>query len=261
MAIRPWRPAGSRVEFPAMPRTAADKRAPSRLPAVRAELRRLADPRQAKNLQWFFKTGPGEYGEGDVFLGLRVPDLRRMSREHRDLSLAAVRSLLGSRFHEERMLALFILVLRYGRGDEAERQAVFRLYLASLRRVNNWDLVDCSAPHIVGQHLLGRDRRLLYRLARSRSLWERRVAVLATFWFVREGQFTDSLRIAGLLLADGEDLIHKATGWMLREVGKRDESALEDFLGRHCRAMPRTMLRYAIERFPEKKRRAYMARG
>jgi 3-methyladenine DNA glycosylase AlkD len=243
-----------------MPVTGDPRRTPRPLAAVRAELRRLADPRQAKNLQWFFKTGPGEYGEGDVFLGLRVPDLRRLARTHRDLPLPAVRSLLGSRFHEERMLALFILVLRYERGGEAEREAVFRLYLGSLGagRVNNWDLVDCSAPHIVGRHLLARDRRLLYRLAESGSLWERRVAVLATFWFVREGQFADSLRLAALLLADREDLIHKATGWMLREVGKRDRSSAAGFLRKHCRTMPRTMLRYAIERFPEARRQAYL---
>jgi 3-methyladenine DNA glycosylase AlkD len=242
-----------------MPKISAHQRTPGGLAALRAELRRLADPRQAKNLQWFFKTGRGEYGEGDVFLGLRVPDLRRLAKIHRDLPTAAVRGLLASRFHEERMLALFILVLRYDRGDEAEREAVFRLYLASRRRVNNWDLVDCSAPHIVGRHLLDRDRRLLYRLARSRSLWERRIAVLATFWLVREGQFTDSLRLAEFLLADREDLIHKATGWMLREVGNRDREAAARFLRRHCRTMPRTMLRYAIEKLPEAERRRYLA--
>jgi 3-methyladenine DNA glycosylase AlkD len=239
-------------------RASAAARPPRRLAALRAELRRLADARQAKNLQRFFKTGPGEYGAGDVFLGLRVPDLRRLARAHRDLPLAAVRRLLASRFHEERMLALFILVLRYDRGDRAGREAVFRLYLANLRRVNNWDLVDCSAPGILGRHLLGRDRRRLYRLARSASLWARRAAVLATFWFVREGEFADSLRLAEMLLADREDLIHKATGWMLREVGNRNPEAAAGFLRRHCRTMPRTMLRYAIEKLPEAERRRYM---
>ncbi|HOX05136.1 MAG TPA: DNA alkylation repair protein [Planctomycetota bacterium] len=244
-----------------MPVTVGHRRTPGRLPALRAELRRLADPRQAKNLQWFFKTAPGEYGEGDAFLGLRVPDLRRLSRAHRDLPLAAVRSLLGSRFHEERMLALFILVLGYGRADEAGRETIFRLYLRALEagRINNWDLVDCSAPYIVGRHLLDRDRRLLYRLAKSGSLWERRVAVLATFWFIREGQFAESLCLARLLLSDREDLIHKATGWMLREVGKRDPEAAAGFLRKHCRTMPRTMLRYAIERLPAAGRRMYLA--
>ena len=229
------------------------------LGAARARLRESADPERAKILLRFFKTGPGEYGEGDRFLGIRVPDLRRVAREFGSLSLKDVRALLASKWHEERLLALVILVNQYARGSDAERAAIYRLYLASTDRINNWDLVDVSAPRIAGAHLLDRDRSVLYRLAESPSLWERRIAIMATAWFIRSGQFDDTLAIAEKLLADRHDLIHKAVGWMLREVGRRDRAAEEKFLRKHASRMPRTMLRYAIEHFPKGLRLRYLA--
>jgi 3-methyladenine DNA glycosylase AlkD len=218
----------------------------------------LGDPARALILRRFFKTGPGEYGEGDLFHGVRVPEIRREARRCRGLAMPEVRVLLGSAMHEERLLALFILVDRYRRGDGAERERIYRLYLENTGWINNWDLVDASAEHILGAHLRLRDRAPLRRLARSASLWERRIAVMATFHYVKEGVFDETLRLAELLIDDPEDLIHKAVGWMLREVGKRDRRAEEQFLTTHCRAMPRTMLRYAIEKFPEALRRRYL---
>jgi 3-methyladenine DNA glycosylase AlkD len=229
-----------------------------KLRAAVAALRRGADPAQARILQRFFKTGPGEYGAGDAFLGLRVPEVRRLARVFQDMPLADVGRLLASRFHEERLLALFVLVLAAEKADDAGRGRLCRFYLARTRHVNSWDLVDCSAPHIVGRHLESRDRAPLRRLAASRSLWERRIAVLATFHFIRRGEFAEALAIAERLVADREDLIHKAVGWMLREVGKRSRKAEEAFLRKHARAMPRTMLRYAVERFPEAVRQRYL---
>jgi 3-methyladenine DNA glycosylase AlkD len=226
--------------------------------AIRRCLRAQASARDAKILRWFFKTGPGEYGEGDVFIGIRVPALRKLVREFHPVSDATVRALLRSRIHEERLLALLLLVRRFETGDDAGRRGVFNLYMANTDRVNNWDLVDLSAPNIVGQWLMERDRRRLDRLAGSTSLWERRIAIVSTFAFIRRNEFDDTFRIADRLLRDPHDLIHKATGWMLREVGKRDEAVLEAFLWPRLSAMPRTMLRYAIERFPEPKRRRFL---
>lgn len=225
---------------------------------LRAALRECADSADATFLQCFFKTGPGEYAEGDRFLGVRVPATRRVARRFRDLPLTDTLTLLASEFHEERLLALVLLTTRYRTGTAAEQSAVYRAYLANTRHVNNWDLVDISAEHIVGAHLHRRARRPLYRLAQSASLWERRIAIIATFYFIRRGEFDDTLGIAALLTADTEDLIHKATGWMLREVGKRDRQIEESFLKRHLRTMPRTMLRYAIEKFPEELRQHYL---
>lgn len=222
-------------------------------------LRGLGDPGIAAGSQRFFKTGEGEYGAGDRFLGIRVPALRRLSAEHGDLSLDVLLELLQSPFHEARLLALLMLVRRYAasRGDGA-REAVYRAYLGHTAFVNNWDLVDCSAEHIVGAHLFERDRKPLYRLARSVKLWERRIAVMATFYFIKRHDYADTLALVALLLRDREDLIHKAAGWMLREVGTRDRAAEEGFLRTHCRGMPRTMLRYAVEKFPERLRRRYL---
>ena len=225
---------------------------------IRRALRRLANPRDAKVLRWFFKTGPGEYGEGDRFLGVRVPALRALAREFPAAGADAAGELLASPFHEERLLGLLLLVRCFERGTPAERLAIFRLYLKNTASINNWDLVDLSAPNIVGAHLAERDRSLLDRLARSPSLWERRIAIVATHAFIRRGQFEDIFRIADRLLGDREDLIHKAIGWMLREAGKRDAAALESWLRPRCRRLPRTMLRYAIERFPPAKRQAYL---
>jgi 3-methyladenine DNA glycosylase AlkD len=228
------------------------------LAAIRKELESLADPRHAANLQRFFKTGPGEYGEGDRFRGIRVPVLRQLVRKYRHLPQTAVEHLLPSAFHEDRLLALLLLIDRYYRGDGPVRVGIHRFYLEQTGWVNNWDLVDISAPHLVGHYLQDRPKGLLTRLAASEVLWERRIAVLATFAFIKQGDLEESFRIAALLLRDPEDLIHKAVGWMLREAGKRDLSAVETFLGAHYREMPRTMLRYAIERFPEPRRQAYL---
>lgn len=226
---------------------------------ARARLRSAADSGDAKHLQRFFKTGPGEYGEGDVFIGVRVPALRQLVRELAALPLPEVAKLLRSPVHEERLLALLLLVRAYQGGDADTRQAVFELYLASTRFINNWDLVDSSAEHIVGAHLAdGADGSLLRRLALSDSVWERRIAIISTFHSIKRGHFGETLRIAEMLIDDRHDLIHKAVGWMLREVGKHDQAAEEAFLHQHCRTMPRTMLRYAIERFPEPLRQRYL---
>lgn len=225
---------------------------------IQDRLRRLGDEETARLLRGYFKTGPGQYGEGDVFLGIKVPPLRKLAREYRGLALGEAEELLRSPYHEARLLALLLLVGAFAAGEEAVRGRVYWLYLANTARVNNWDLVDASAEHIVGGYLADRDRRPLHRLAKSASLWERRIAVVATFHFIRHGDFTDTLKIAALLLSDREDLIHKAVGWMLREVGKRDLAVAEAFLGGHYRRMPRTMLRYAIERLPEPRRRQYL---
>lgn len=228
--------------------------------AIRARLRPLADARVAAASQRFFKTAPGEYGHGDRFLGIRVPVLRKIARELRAAPLPAVLALLRSPLHEARLLALFMLVDQFARGTPAARQRIFSEYVKHVpKHVNNWDLVDASAHLIVGAHLEQRDRGVLYELARSRQLWCRRVAIMATFWFIKRGSFGDTLALAELLLDDDHDLIHKAVGWMLREVANRDAQIAERFLRRHCLRMPRTMLRYAIERLPAPKRRAYLA--
>jgi len=225
---------------------------------IQKDLSDLSNPRDAAFLQGYFKTGPGQYGEGDLFRGIRVPVLRKLSRKYRGIPLEAADALLHSPCHEDRLLALLIMVSKYIRSDETGRSAIYNLYLTRTAYINNWDLVDLSALNIVGAYLKDRSRKPLYKLARSKNLWERRIAVLATFQFIRYGDFGDSFKIAALLLADKEDLIHKAVGWMLREIGKRDLKAEESFLHRHYRQMPRTMLRYAIERFPEDKRLAYL---
>jgi 3-methyladenine DNA glycosylase AlkD len=226
--------------------------------AIQQELQNLADPRHAAILQRFFKTGPGQYGEGDRFRGLCVPVLRKLAGKYRRLSLPEVQRLLQSPFHEDRLLALLILIDHYYRGDDACRDEIHCLYLSHTGRVNNWDLVDASAPHLLGHYLNHRAKDPLTRLAGSRVLWERRMAIIATFHFIKKANFDETLRVALLLLGDPEDLIHKAVGWMLREVGKRREAVAEAFLQVHYRNMPRTMLRYAIERFPEARRQAYL---
>jgi 3-methyladenine DNA glycosylase AlkD len=227
---------------------------------ARAALRALADPAVARSSARYFKTGPGQYAEGDRFIGVRVPGVRRVAREFAALPLAEVTKLLRSDAHEERLLALLILIRQYARGGPDARDRIYRLYLRSLRFVNNWDLVDVSAEHIVGRHLRDRDRAPLRDLARSPLLWERRVALLATFHYIKQGDCADTLALAEMLLGDREDLIHKAAGWMLREVGKRDPAVHATFLRTHARTMPRTMLRYAIERLPQAERKAYMSR-
>lgn len=222
------------------------------------DLQALSNPDAALFAQRFFKTGPGDYAEGDLFRGIRVPVLRKMVPSLDGTPLPEVIRLLESLFHEDRLLALLMLMRRFAKGDELVQQHIYDLYLAHTRCINNWDLVDISAEHIVGAFLLCRDKAPLYRLAASESLWERRIAVMATFHFIRKNEFADTLALAELLLDDRQELLHKATGWMLREIGKRDLPTLESFLKRHYRQMPRVMLRYAIERFPEERRQLYL---
>lgn len=234
------------------------------LARVRRDIRALGDPVRAAGLARYFKCGPGEYGEGDRFLGIRLPDLRAAVRRARGLGYDETLKLLRSPWHEERLAALLLLVDRFERGDARERSRVHRAYLANTVYINNWDLVDASAPTLIGDHLgpepVGlAGMRLLERLARSSSLWERRMAILGTFGAIRRNDYPPSLRIAERLLDDEHDLIHKAVGWMLREVGKRDGAALRAFLDAHASVMPRTTLRYAIERFPERERKRYLA--
>ena len=226
--------------------------------AIVRDLKAHADPEDAAFLQRFFKTGPGEYGEGDVFLGIRVPQTRRLAKTHRATTATQLGKLLESRYHEARLLALLIMVDQFRRGDRPERRAMYDLYRSRLASVNNWDLVDSSAEHIVGGFLVDRSRKPLYALARSPNVWRRRVAIMATFHFIRQHDFADTLALADVLLRDDHDLIHKAVGWMLREVGNRDRATEIAFLDARYERMPRTMLRYAIERFPEKTRRAYL---
>ncbi len=225
---------------------------------IRTRLRQFATKERARNLQRFFKTGPGEYGEGDIFLGVVVPDIRTVTREFQSAPLREVITLLKSTIHEERLLALLLLVQAFIKGDDALKKKIYNLYLKHTKYINNWDLVDLSAPNIVGAYLLDKSRKPLYALVKSGDLWKKRIAVLSTFSFIRQNDFDDALRIAKILLMDDHDLLHKAVGWMLREVGKRDMSSEERFLKKHYKKMPRTMLRYAIERFPEKKRKGYL---
>jgi 3-methyladenine DNA glycosylase AlkD len=227
--------------------------------AVQADLMALADRKKASDLQWFFKTGPGEYGEGDRFRGVTMPKIRQVVRRHSDLPLRSVRSLLKSPYHEDRMAALLILVAQYQKGNVHARQVLYETYLSNTDFVNNWDLVDASAQQIVGTHLAGRGKQKLVELANSESLWERRIAIIATLAFIRAGDYSWTFRISRRFLVDREDLIHKATGWMLREVGKRDVEALESFLAKYYARMPLTMLRYAIEKLPEVRRKQYLA--
>ncbi len=222
-------------------------------------LRDLADPATAEHSQRFFKTGKGEYGEGDRFLGIRVPVLRKQARAFRNLSLKDVQRLLSSSFHEERLCSLLVLVGKFDRADAVERKSIYKLYLNNTRHINNWDLVDSSAHHIVGVYLEDRSRRPLHKLAGSTSLWERRIAIIATYHYIKHCDFADGLEISNRLLDDEEDLIHKAVGWMLREIGNRDPAVEKGFLKSRYKKMPRTMLRYAIEKFPERERKRYLA--
>ena len=223
---------------------------------LKAELAAVADPERARNLAWFFKTGKGEYGHGDRFIGLTAPTLRRIAHRFIHLPLADVAKLLASPIHEHRAAALEILVAQY---EREKSKAIFDFYLKHTKFVNNWDLVDGSAPYIVGQHLLTRSRKILCRLARSRNLWERRIAIVSTFAFIKAGEIDDTLAIAKLLLKDDHDLIHKAVGWALREAGKQSTPALLKFLKQNYSALARTTLRYAIERFPAAQRKRILS--
>lgn len=225
---------------------------------IKNEMRKLANKEIAEHSQRFFKTGKGQYGEGDIFLGIRVPVLRKIAKKFRRISLAEVSKLLESKFHEERLLSILMLVNLFKSGDEDDQELIYELYLDKTKFINNWDIVDISAGNIVGVFLFEKDKAPLYRLVFSENLWEGRIAIVATFYFIRNDEFDDTLKIAEILFTDKEDLIHKAVGWMLREVGKRVIEIEEEFLEEHYLKMPRTMLRYAIERFPETRRKMYL---
>lgn len=229
-----------------------------RLIELRKKIKSLGNPEISKTMKWFFKTGKGDYGEGDVFVGLKVPTQRKLAQEFRDLAFADLKMLLSSPVHEERLISLFILVDRFAKSSEKEKQIIFRFYLKNRKGINNWDLVDLSAPKIMGKYLLEKDKSILFKFALSKNLWERRIAILSTYEFIRNEDYYTTLRIAEILLEDNHDLIHKAVGWMLREIGNRNLMAEENFLKIHYNKMPRTMLRYAIEKFPETKRKKYL---
>ena len=227
---------------------------------IKQEIKQLADPVRAKHSQGFFKTGKGEYGEGDVFLGLTMPQIRVIAKKHfKEISLGDVQKLVENQYHEFRMCGLVILTYKYEKFEE-ERQEIYDFFLKNTKYINNWDLVDVTIPKTVGYYLIDKDRSILYKLVRSSDLWERRIAVLATFPFIRNNDFKDCIVLSEILLKDKHDLIHKAVGWMLREIGKRDETVLTKFLDKHVKEMPRTMLRYSIERLEESKRKEYLKR-
>ncbi|HAM50748.1 MAG TPA: DNA alkylation repair protein [Nitrospiraceae bacterium] len=230
------------------------------LPQLKKELRQLADPHKAEILSGFFKTAKGQYGEGDCFLGITVPQQRQIAKKYQNLSLRQLQELLSSRIHEYRLIALLILISKYRTADDSGREEICFFYLNNTKQINNWDLVDLSAHHILGNYLREKDSSILRRLAKSENLWERRIAIMSTFAFIKEHRFEDTLHLAALLLNDKHDLIHKAVGWMLREIGKKDQKVEEQFLRKHYQKMPRIMLRYAIERFDKRKRRAYLQR-
>ena len=230
----------------------------SSLQKLKTHLKCLENKEIATHSQKFFKTGKGEYAEGDVFLGIRVPVLRKLVQHYRDLPVHDVTQMLKSKFHEERLLSLLILVAKFHKSNNKDKQVIYDCYLENTKFINNWDLVDSSAEHIVGAYLKNRDKKPIYILAHSKDLWERRISIISTFHFIRDNTFNDALMISEILLHDTQDLIHKAVGWMLREIGKRDISVLEVFLIKHYKEMPRTMLRYAIEKFPEERRQRYL---
>jgi 3-methyladenine DNA glycosylase AlkD len=228
------------------------------LSTLRKEMRSLASKKKVELYQRFFKTGKGEYGEGDIFIGLTVPESRSVAKKYSDLSFGDIATFLKSKIHEERLVALLILVHNYQSGKEKEK--IYKFYLKNTKYVNNWDLVDLTAYNIVGDYLLNNtaEKKILYKLVKSNSLWERRISIIATFQFIKNNRFDDTLKIARLLLKDKHDLIHKAVGWMLRELGKKDQAVEEEFLKKHYKEMPRTALRYSIERFSDSKKKFYM---
>ncbi len=228
------------------------------LTQLQKELQQLADPKQQEILQRFFKTGKGEYGEGDKFIGIKVPVQRKVAKKYQALSLTDIQTLLNSDIHEYRLTALILLINHYTKANDTNKQKIFDFYLHNTKHINNWDLVDITAPKIVGDYLLDKPRDILYQLARSTNLWEKRIAIIATMTFIKQDDFSDTLKLAEILLNDEHDLIHKAVGWTLREVGKREQSVEENFLNKHYKQMPRTMLRYAIERFDDKRRKFYL---
>jgi 3-methyladenine DNA glycosylase AlkD len=230
----------------------------SNIELLRKEMKKASTKSRAKALQRFFKTEPGEYGQGDIFLGLSVPQTRLLAKKFSNLDIFATQELLDSEIHEERLIALLILVNNYQKSSEEQKYKILNFYLQNTKQINNWDLVDLTAHKILGHYLENKPKDILYQLARSSNLWEKRISIISTAHFINNNQFQDTLDIAEILLFDSHDLIHKAVGWMLREIGKRDLPVLETFLKRHYKKMPRTMLRYAIEKFPETKRQRYL---
>ena len=227
---------------------------------IQKDLKKLANPEKAKILQGFFKTGKGQYGEDDIFLGIVVPEQRKVAKKYANLNLGEIKKLLSSKIHEHRLVSLFILANQYQKADKQTKKKIFNFYLKNAKNINNWDLVDLSAPNIVGDYLLNKDKSILYKLAKSKNIWEKRIAIMATFSFIRNNGFDATLKISEILLEDEHDLIHKAVGWMLRELGKRNQAIEEKFLKKYYKKMPRTMLRYAIERFSENKRKSYLGK-
>ena len=231
---------------------------PDRISELRAKINFLSDKKIAQSLQRYFKTGKGEYGEGDNFIGLKVPVQRKLAGEFRDLSFAEIKILIGSAVHEERLISLFVLIDQYKKADKKTKDYIFSFYNCNRKGINNWDLVDISAPKIIGKHLFEKDKSILYKFALSKNVWERRIAILSTHEFIKNNYFTPTLKIAEILISDEHDLIQKAVGWMLREIGKKDLAVEEKFLKNYYKKMPRTMLLYAIEKFPEIKRKKYL---
>ena len=227
---------------------------------VKSDLQEAADPLHAEKLQGFFKTGKGEYGEGDIFLGVRVPEQRKIAKKHRDIPLEDVLDLLQSSIHEHRLTSLFILSDQLNKADKQRKEEIVKIYLENTEFINNWDLVDSSAHKILGAWLLDKPRDVLYKLAGSESLWERRISLISTFSFISRGDFADAVALAKVLMNDEHDLIHKASGWVLREVGKKNIDTLISFLDEYYLEMPRTMLRYSIEKLPEEQRRQYLSK-
>jgi len=228
------------------------------LKGLKKTVRANANKDHAKTMQWFFKTGKGEYGEGDKFIGIKVPVQRKKAKKFGELDLDDLQKLLNSKIHEERLISLLILVDKYDKADEKVKDKIYRFYKKNRRKINNWDLVDLSAPKILGIHLLNHDKQILYKYAHSKNLWEKRISIISTYSFIKNHDFNTTLEISDILLNDDQDLIHKAVGWMLREVGKQSLQILEKFLKPRYKKMPRTMLRYSIEKFPEKKRKKYL---
>lgn len=225
---------------------------------IQKQLEDLSTPEKREFLPYFFKTGKGQYGEGDKFLGVVVPDTRKVAKQNKNIEFSEVKQLFNSEYHECRLCALLILVERFKKANEAERKDIYDFYLSHTHRINNWDLVDLSSQYIVGEYLLDKDRSILYKLADSELLWDQRIAVLATFPFIRKGDFKDLLALSEKLLHHKHDLMHKAVGWLLREMGKKDKDVLIGFLDRFYKEMPRTMLRYSIEKLSIEERAHYM---
>jgi len=227
---------------------------------LKKDLQRLANSKKGKDLSRFFKTGKGQYGEGDIFLGIAVPDQRKTAKKYSEIQLNKIQEFLSSKIHEHRLTSLFILISKFENGNNNLKKEIFDFYLKNTKKINNWDLVDLSAPKILGAYMLDhpKEKKILYKLAKSKNLWEKRIAMLSTYPLIKNNEFDDALKISKILLKDEYDLIHKAVGWMLREIGKKDQKTEEKFLKKHYKKMPRTMLRYAIGKFQKNKKEFYM---